>query len=309
MIMNSFFLLCMSAITAVGLVLWWRILTTVPEQRSQYLKPWFPTPVGMLDFLVAFMIWIGVPSIATIWLPFDVADFDQLDGGQRNILLLAMATAQLIGCGILLLYLFVRYGSVSWLVNLTTGLAAHISLAVKTFCMIVPFILGVQALLSLVIQYEHDTLSLLSDNFSPLTVFATWYGAVLAAPICEELIFRGVLQGWLQRVVLQRSDQDKLSELIGGWSSQTDADVALTRSASLDWQRFRWWFPIFASSAVFAAIHLGQGAAPIPLFLFAIGLGFLFRFSGSLIPCIILHFMLNAFTMFWTTLQLIVENG
>ena len=58
------------------------------------------------------------------------------------------------------------------------------------------------------------------------------------------------------------------------------------------------------SSAVFALIHVGQGAAPIPLFLFAIGLGFVFRYTGSLIPCIALHFMLNAFTMFWLTLQL-----
>ncbi len=66
-----------------------------------------------------------------------------------------------------------------------------------------------------------------------------------------------------------------------------------------------WWLPIFASAAVFALAHVGQGAAPIPLYVFGFALGYLYRQTGSIMPCIVLHLGLNGYSMFWFTLQIL----
>jgi membrane protease YdiL (CAAX protease family) len=69
--------------------------------------------------------------------------------------------------------------------------------------------------------------------------------------------------------------------------------------------QFRFWIPILISSALFAAMHIGQGPAPIPLFLLAIGLGYIFRKTGSWVPCVIIHFLLNFVSLTVFSLQII----
>ncbi|MCH8047083.1 MAG: CPBP family intramembrane metalloprotease, partial [Planctomycetes bacterium] len=55
--------------------------------------------------------------------------------------------------------------------------------------------------------------------------------------------------------------------------------------------------PICISSLIFAMLHIGQGAAPIPLFVLALGLGYLYWRTGQLLPCIIVHMLLNGTSM------------
>ena len=69
--------------------------------------------------------------------------------------------------------------------------------------------------------------------------------------------------------------------------------------------KFAYW-PILVSSACFALIHWGQGLAPIPLFVLALGLGYLFRQTGSLIACITVHFLLNFYSMFVFTVMILL---
>ena len=69
--------------------------------------------------------------------------------------------------------------------------------------------------------------------------------------------------------------------------------------------RFGYW-PIFVSSLCFALVHWGQGLAPIPLFILALGLGYLFRQTGSLIACITVHFLLNFYSMFVFTAMILL---
>ena len=45
--------------------------------------------------------------------------------------------------------------------------------------------------------------------------------------------------------------------------------------------------------AVFALAHWSHGLDPIPLFLLAIGLGYLYQRTHRIVPCIVLHFLLN----------------
>ena len=64
----------------------------------------------------------------------------------------------------------------------------------------------------------------------------------------------------------------------------------------------RFW-PVWASAAIFAAMHLGHGIDPVPLFVLALGLGYLYRQTHRLWPPILVHWMLNSLTM----AQLLVE--
>jgi membrane protease YdiL (CAAX protease family) len=61
--------------------------------------------------------------------------------------------------------------------------------------------------------------------------------------------------------------------------------------------------PILASAGCFAAFHLGQGPAPVSLFVFALGLGYLYQSTHRILPCIVVHMALNAMTVSLLWLQ------
>lgn len=57
----------------------------------------------------------------------------------------------------------------------------------------------------------------------------------------------------------------------------------------------RW--PMFVSAAVFALLHWGHGPDPIPLFFLAVGMGYVYYRTHRLLPCIVLHFLVNSTSM------------
>lgn len=73
--------------------------------------------------------------------------------------------------------------------------------------------------------------------------------------------------------------------------------------------RTRWlrWLPIFISSFLFAGAHTDQGPAPISLFLLAIGLGYLYQRTHRIVPCMVVHFLVNALAVL--QLSLVVFGG
>lgn len=66
------------------------------------------------------------------------------------------------------------------------------------------------------------------------------------------------------------------------------------------------YWPIIVSSLFFALVHIGQGLAPIPLFILAVGLGYVFRQTGSFIACWTMHFMLNCYSMLIFTIAILM---
>jgi membrane protease YdiL (CAAX protease family) len=129
---------------------------------------------------------------------------------------------------------------------------------------------------------------------------------VVAAPIVEEFLYRVLCQGWLQAFATRRSDFLQL--LLGSTAAaipdrddQPAADDSNRAGATASPTRSGEPFAILVSSALFASMHISQGAAPIPLFVLALGLGYLVARTGRVLPCIVVHVLLNAcsLAMLW----------
>lgn len=135
-----------------------------------------------------------------------------------------------------------------------------VRLAVAGLALVVAPLLGLATLLDRIVPYEHPIVDLLLADRSALTLTVVIVSAVVAAPIAEELFFRRILQGWLEsRLPTPRR---------GG--------------------------AVLASAGLFAAAHIGQGLAPVPLFVLGMVLGWMALETGSIVGCTLLHALFNA---------------
>jgi membrane protease YdiL (CAAX protease family) len=146
-------------------------------------------------------------------------------------------------------------------------------------------IYGLHLLMHYLVPYHHPLMDLLRER-TPQGVLLSAASAVLIAPLQEEFFFRVLLQGWLE----QRLARFPAPPAGGG------ADEASPISPPVR------GLPIVVSSAVFAAMHTGQGAAPIPLFFFSLALGYLYQRTHRLWAPVALHGCLNAFSLSWLLL-------
>ena len=146
--------------------------------------------------------------------------------------------------------------------------------------LILPPVTVVMQLSTWWIRYEHPVLEQLQSAPGWPIVAALFVSSVVIAPLTEEFVFRGLLQGALQRL-----------------ADPPEPDQT-------DWVPRAAW-PVVLTSFLFAMMHYGQGPAPIPLFFLALGLGYLYRQTGSLIPPLIVHMILNGVTMTVTISELL----
>jgi membrane protease YdiL (CAAX protease family) len=98
------------------------------------------------------------------------------------------------------------------------------------------------------------------SQWGPLGTLQLWLGAVIIAPLAEELFFRGLL----------------LQALCFHWH--------------------RAWPAIAASSVLFGLVH-GQPQDIVPLVVLGLVLGYLRVRHGSLWPCLLVHVLFNVRTM------------
>ncbi len=341
--MHTLPLLVLSFLVGGSIYFWYqRIVAVRNDQPFLAIRPHQQKPFGLIDVAIMFFTW-GLVQIVAIRAGSSVAgltpplELTQLTPDQETLLMLFMglglSAATVIAMGIISL----RYQA---FVDLFGSRREYLSQDFKiggiAFLMVLPIVLGIQWLLSHLVDYDHETIRLFQENFSLHTALIGWFTAVLVAPICEEVFFRGLVQGWLQRIAIGPTRGLDVKVIIGGWPdehsnligpsnkpvgefetqanairysdnpySSPTAESAVVEAESLRHPGVWYWMPIFLSSGLFALAHLGQGLAPIPLFVFGLALGYLYRRTGSLIPCITVHFLLNAFTMFTLTLEMI----
>jgi membrane protease YdiL (CAAX protease family) len=162
--------------------------------------------------------------------------------------------------------------------------------------MLAPLVYGLQRVLVIWFPYDHPLISVLRRHPEPLVHAAVFFSAVVAAPVVEEFFYRVLWQGWLQAFLLRLGD---FQQLVLGSPAPAQVDLPFaddkggvaapahqTLSSDL--------FAILTSSAMFALMHVSQGPAPIPLFVLALGLGYVYARTGRVLPCIVVHVLLNA---------------
>ena len=165
---------------------------------------------------------------------------------------------------------------------------AHIWLGFKSALWILPPVLIVSFWVSMLVPYEHVVLDTLRQAQSRELLLIIFVGTAIVAPVCEEFLFRVLLQGGLERLAGRETtflpNQDK------------DCEAPLDDQAPIVWKPTYYW-PIVVSSLVFALMHAGQGAAPVPLFLMSLGLGYLYRQTGNITASLVVHMVLNSLTL------------
>ncbi|HEY6565547.1 MAG TPA: CPBP family intramembrane glutamic endopeptidase, partial [Pirellulaceae bacterium] len=160
---------------------------------------------------------------------------------------------------------------------------------------------------------QHPLIQECQDGGTPLKFLAITVLAVIVAPVVEEVFFRVLLQGWLEAIASRRSGvARKLDVEASGPSSEAPIDVEAPRAsgealatAELDASRSAPYWPMGISALAFGLAHVGNGPDPIPLFVLGCGLGYLYRQTHSVVPCIVVHMAMNAFAVIvlWLTLS------
>jgi len=210
------------------------------------------------------------------------------------LLILAGSAGSLVGMGVAVIWLRTASG-VSW-ADLGIGPQPWLQntwLGIVSFLLLMVPIFGLQFTLNWLYEYfgepppQHPLIKHLMDFPTGAGFAIAAFVAVIVAPLTEEFLFRLVFQGWLERVDRRwlRPSQPLYSEAHGG-----PEQLAPRARPLVLW-------PIFVSSAVFALMHFSHGVAWIPLFFFALALGYLYQRTGSLVPSIVLHVCLNGTTM------------
>ncbi len=345
---TTFFLLSFAALILGSIPLWyvsWRRLET--QGSLLEIRERISSPLGLVDVMIMFVTWVfgqlGSAGLAVWFLDIQPDSILELTGSKMAIMAGIVALGQLIATGIGMAIIYFRYRRWEIFGYQPDAARQDTLLGLRTFVMVLPAILLLQWALTMLVEYEHGTLEMLMKDRSLLTIASTWFAAVLVAPVCEEIFFRGVLQSWLQRLG-HRGNAPLEKAIAGGWaggemfeSDQQPANPASsrlpqrsettenenpyeppnlsaveTRSSAVPYVQSdssATWMPLIVSAAVFGLAHVGQGAAPIPLFVFGLALGYLYRQTGSILPCIVLHMGLNGFSMFWFTMQILFPGA
>jgi membrane protease YdiL (CAAX protease family) len=191
--------------------------------------------------------------------------------------------------------------------NLLRGLVAHI--------LVSPLVYAVQFAAIHVWpqrdQTHHPVEQILKAGATAPEVTLVVVTAIVIAPFCEELLFRGILLGWLQRVLLAKPTPQGVDDTDLGELALNDhlpsARFFPPRGLSiwLDRSGLRRSLPNVLASMLFAALHTAQWPAPVPLFFLSLALGYLYERSGSLLAPMTLHALLNA----TSTAALLVQFG
>jgi membrane protease YdiL (CAAX protease family) len=189
---------------------------------------------------------------------------------------------------------------------------------------LVPCVFGVYYLVILLYRAwgtapaeEHPLTQVAQLGLSPVEWGLLVVSAVVAAPVVEELVFRGLLQPWfakrreggalamalafLMALAMRRTEiEAALSR--GPWAVAGECLPALFVLALVPVYLFVWWRSrthagpaIFGTAVLFAAFHSSVWPSPVPLLVLALGLGYLAYRAQSLAAPMLIHALFNGF--------------
>ena len=278
--------------------------------------PWTGTDIPLLFAPVILGV---IARLVTIWRTDAAGDEPVIASELAEQLLQAIALNAGMSCifavAVLAFVKFFRHAAWQDIGFDRRKLILDLQLGAVAFATVAPPIYMLQALLTQWYEPGHPLVTVLQQQPGALVWLLCGVSAVVVAPIYEELMFRVLLQGWLEKLFNRHSsspgsldsgqsyDEPRSGAEFGRPMEGSAANVldATTQTAYADVEtideqaegRSTSWLPILFSSALFALLHLGHGPAPIPLFFLALALGYIYQRTHRVLPCIILHALLN----------------
>jgi membrane protease YdiL (CAAX protease family) len=269
-----------------GMVVWARSLPRIA--RGEPVLAYAPrcsVPWTGLDVLVLVLAWLALQSVA-VGIIARLQGINPGDETTNSVELLVPAIAgsalgNAVAVVLILAWLMQVRRATASDVGLSGRPGGDIGLGIAGFAAASIVIYPLMLLLTQWVKYDHPIMQAVEREPSVHVLWIATISAVLVAPIVEELVFRVLFQGWLQR---QRRF----------WRETQFVLPVLNRHSG----------PILISAAVFGLAHYGNGPAPIPLFFLGLFLGYLYQRTHRLLPCVTMHVCVNALT----TVQLWVNH-
>lgn len=335
----------MVLLLAGSLMLWSAALARLRQgQPILDYEPHRPANWGLGDVIFAALAFL-VPQIVAGVVLQGMAGVSDGDARTINDYLLVMASSavcMVFTVAIVWAWLRLRGASARDLGMSWPDVSRDVVLGASAFIMLAPIVFGIQMVLVMIVgPTKHPFIVLLQKTPDVSLFLATSVNAVLLAPIVEELLFRGVLQGWLQSL---RSGMSFDEVLIGAEhndvppasanpdtenspealpasdpanpyrppalneAAQAPITAELVDSPAPTRNRFVNWVPILGSSVLFSLAHYSHGPDWVPLLVLAMGLGYLFQRTHRLVPCMTVHFLLNLTSMGLLFVQLFLQS-
>ena len=257
--------------------------------------PCVPAKLDAIDMIMTLVIYFGVQVIGIIVV---AENPDPLDSANHFLQLSpfnsAAGLSTLLTLFVVVPLIYLRRGDLRVMRLRFDHLPDLFRIGFFASLLLIPATMTINAVVSiLVTPYSHPVIETLLAEASVPTLAYTVVTVVVAAPIVEEFVFRGVILTYLQRV------------FSGHWDSTTAIFCRNTDKKQIDNEKpdlFQLHGANILTSLLFAGLHIGQGAAYIPLFFLSFGLGYVCNKTGSIIPCVIIHMVLNGIS----TIPLIV---
>ncbi|MGH7192974.1 MAG: lysostaphin resistance A-like protein, partial [Candidatus Saccharimonadales bacterium] len=274
-------------------------------------EPRRPVPWQAVDLLIIALVFAAALVLLAMGLNVTLAEPDD-DLKRFEIAVGASLAANAITVAFAVVWLASRVGAkasdLGWCGetagrDVRTGLVAFAAVSGPIY--------GMQALLSQFTSEQHPIIEMLAKHSSGWLFALCGISAVVAAPLAEEFLFRGLLQGWLESLPFksQPAGAGPIAAVGAPADSNDDASMPATRAGttgpladhdqmgpgennSQDAPKGQLG-AIVLTSAIFALMHWGHGFAPVPLFFLSLALGWLYQRTHRLLPSVVLHFCVN----------------
>jgi membrane protease YdiL (CAAX protease family) len=300
-----------------------------------------PVPWALLDLFAILGLYLAMSFVAAVvlrqlgWLPG--RELAELELGERKLLMLANSVLSLVilAVGLPLIALRTRatLSDFGWSAR---EFFADVKLGAIAFFMLAPPVYAIQAVLTRFWPSKHPIIEMFRESPDPALFAVLFFAAVVVAPLAEELLFRVLLQGFLEKAFTFRGPLPEL--FLGSWPHQPASAAAI--DAAGNWEGSveiirpaadatnpylspvipagpadhsaapsaavfqahpprgaAAWAPIAIASLIFALLHYGHGPDWVPLILLAAGMGYLYHRTHRLVPCLTVHALLNGLSM------------
>ena len=328
----------------------WRLITRQPILPRE---PRRDVPWGLVDLLLTFALYvllsIGAVSVLQIEravrgeMPAKVAveeesalqkaDSPQLTlNGWRTMIVLDSSVKMLV-VALIFVFITLRYRATLTDFGISLPhLATDLQIGTVLFLAIYLPMMALQVALvyGLKWKYEHPLIESVSETKDLLLFTLAGIAAAIIAPVIEEFVFRGLLQGWLEKLFGGNATKEML---FAGGRHQPEVEIftptisaeqppldpnpyAPPTPLQYDKPSFQFrmdqtftppsprdWLAIAISMIVFSGLHISHGPGWIPLLIFGAATGLVYQRTHRIVPGIVAHFLLNATSMFGVWVQ------